>query len=148
MISAPSHEPLAPSAPMTPTWSPRLPSWTRPRTHEVAESDAAFAPGITLKSLDDLIRADPPWLGCWRDRLVLKSAIVAARMLARTEEENAIRDEVLLTAAGEDPGPAGKLFLAARMLTRRSGTITTPLVKEIVDLLGFVGMTAWPRLPR
>ncbi|WP_407071943.1 DUF1403 family protein [Rhizobium subbaraonis] len=36
--------------------------------------------GIALKSLDDLIRADPPWLGCWRDRLALKSAAnVSAR---------------------------------------------------------------------
>ncbi|WP_286079976.1 DUF1403 family protein, partial [Agrobacterium sp. MS2] len=30
-----------------------------------------------------MIRADPPWLGCWRDRLALKSAAVAARMLDR-----------------------------------------------------------------
>jgi hypothetical protein len=27
-------------------------------------------------------------------------------------EESALRDAVLLTAAGDDPGPAGKLFLA------------------------------------
>ncbi|WP_341769842.1 MULTISPECIES: DUF1403 family protein [Agrobacterium] len=59
---------------------------------------------------DDLIRADPPWLGCWRDRLALKSAAVAARMLDRNEEENALRDAVLLTPANGDPGPAGKLF--------------------------------------
>ncbi|MGV1833118.1 DUF1403 family protein [Agrobacterium vitis] len=65
------------------------------------ESDAAFGAGIALKSLDDLIRADPPWLGCWRDRLALKSAAVAARMVGRNEEETALRDAVLLTAAGE-----------------------------------------------
>jgi hypothetical protein len=57
-------------------------------------------------------------------------------MLGRSEEEGAIRDAVLLTAAGDDPGPAGKLFLATRMLTRRSGPVTTSLVKEIADLLG------------
>jgi hypothetical protein len=38
----------------------------------MSESDAAFAAGIALKSLDDLIRADLPWLGCWRDRFALK----------------------------------------------------------------------------
>ncbi|MGV1832751.1 DUF1403 family protein [Agrobacterium vitis] len=127
---------LAPSALTAPAWSPRLPGWARPRGLDISESDAAFAAGIALKSLDDLIRADPPWLGCWRDRLALKSAAVAAKMLGRGEEENAIRDAVLLTLAGDDPGPAGKLFLATRMLTRRSGPVTTSLVKEIADLFG------------
>ncbi|BCH67911.1 hypothetical protein B7W85_22860 [Allorhizobium ampelinum] len=127
---------LAPATAPTLTWSPRLPSWTRPRTHDITESDASFAAGITLKSLDDLIRTEPPWLGCWRDRLALKSAAVAARTLGRNEEETGIRDAVLLTSAGDDPGPAGKLFLATRMLARQSGTVTTPFVKELVALLG------------
>lgn len=52
------------------------------------------------------------------------------------EEESAIRDAVLLTSAGDDPGPAGKLFLATRMLTRRSGTVGTVFVKELAVLLG------------
>lgn len=125
---------LAAASPALPP--PQLPTWATPRGRELTESDAAFAAGIALKSLDDLIRADPPWLGCWRDRLALKSAAVAARMLGRNEEENAIRDAVLLTAAGDDPGPAGKLFSATRMLTRRSGTLTTPFVREIAELLG------------
>ncbi|CDZ42319.1 Ylf [Neorhizobium galegae bv. officinalis] len=121
---------------MTPISSPRLPSWTRPRTHDITEADAAFAAGIALKSLDDLIRTDPPWLGCWRDRLALKSAAIAARMVGRNEDEHALRDAILLTAAGDDPGPAGKLFLATRMLARQSGTVTTPYVKELAALLG------------
>jgi hypothetical protein len=125
-----------PSVPAPSTWSPRLPGWTRPRGRDITESDAAFAAGIALKSLDDLIRADPPWLGCWRDRLALKSAAVAARMLRRNEEETAIRDAVLLTAPGDDPGPAGKLFLATRMLTRRSGTTGTAFVREVAELVG------------
>jgi hypothetical protein len=102
----------------------------------VSEPDAAFAAGIALKSLDDVIRADPPWLSCWRDRLALKSAAVAARMVGRSEEEAAIRDAVLLTAAGDDPGPAGKLFLATRMMTRRSERIATPFLKEVAELFG------------
>ena len=120
----------------TSVWPPRLPSWTRPRTHDITESDAAFAAGIALKSLDDLHRTDPPWLGCWRDRLALKSAAVAARMFGRNEDENTIRDTVLLTAFGDDPGPAGKLFLATRLMARRSGTVATPFVKEVVTLRG------------
>ena len=117
-------------------WLPRVPGWALPRGHDIDEVDAAFAVGIALKSLDDLIRTDPPWLGCWRDRLALKSAAVAARMLGGNEQEPVLRDAVLLTAAGDDPGPVGKLFLATRMLTRRSGTLATPFVKELVALLG------------
>ena len=127
---------LVPSAPTAPVWSPGLPGWALPRGRDINEVDAAFAAGIALKSFDDMIRAEPKWVGCWRDRLALKSATVAARMVGRDEEESAIRDAVLLTDAGDDPGPAGKLFLATRMLTRRSGTITTSFVKEIGDLFG------------
>ena len=127
---------LTPAAPMTSAWSPRLPSWTRPQGRDISEAEATFAAGIALKSLDDLIRADPSWIGCWRDRLALKSAAVAVRMLGRNEDEHALRDAILLTTPGDDPGPAGKLFLATRMLTRRSGTITTPFVSELAELLG------------
>ncbi|MBO9195958.1 DUF1403 family protein [Rhizobium sp. 16-449-1b] len=127
---------LSTATAQAPIWPPRLPGWARPRTHDIAESDAAFAAGIALKSLDDLVRADPPWHGCWRDRLALKSAAVAARMLGSNEQETAIRDAVLLTSAGDDPGPAGKLFLATRMLARRSGTFAAPFVREVAALLG------------
>ncbi|KQS59404.1 hypothetical protein ASG39_19025 [Rhizobium sp. Leaf371] len=140
---------LSPHVSTTPAWSPRLPGWTRPRGRDITESDAAFAAGIALKSFDDLISAEPPWIGCWRDRLALKSAAVAAKMLGRSEEEPAIRDAVLLTAVGDDPGPAGKLFSATRMLTRQSGTITTPFVKELAALLGIRwddGLTSIPDL--
>ncbi|ANP89256.1 MULTISPECIES: DUF1403 family protein [Rhizobium] len=125
----------ASAPPPAPIWSQARPTWALPRGHETNEADAAFAAGIALKSLDDLIRADPQWLGCWRDRLALKSAAIAARMLGRNEEEGALRDALLLTAPGDDPGPAGKLFLATRSLTRRSGTPGSPFVKELADLM-------------
>ncbi len=129
-MDSPTHSFITASS-----WSPRLPGWTMAHGKDLSETDAAFAAGIALKSLDDLIRSDPQWLGCWRDRLALRSAAVAARMVGHSEEETAIRDAVLLTAAGDDPGPAGKLFLATRMLARRTGAVITPFVKELADLL-------------
>lgn len=140
-------ESLAPTDLTSPAWSPRLPTWALSRSRDVTECDAAFAAGIALKSLDELIRGDPPWIGCLRDRLALKSAGIAARMFGRNEEENALRDAVLLTGAGDDPGPAGKLFVATRMLTRQSGTITTPFVKELCALLGIGWDDALAPLP-
>lgn len=119
----------------SPTWSASLPGWALARGRDIDERDAVFAAGIALKSLDDLIRAGPLWIGCWRDRLALKSAAVAARMLGRNEEVDALRDAVLLTPADGDPGPAGKLFLATRLLARQSRMPGTPLVKELATLL-------------
>ncbi len=100
-----------------------------------SDVDAAFAAGIALKSLDDLIRADPPWLGCWRDRFALKSATVAARMFGRSGEETAIRDAVLLTGSGDDPGPAGKLFWPPECSCAEPEQ-SPPLRQELATLLG------------
>ncbi|WP_064694985.1 DUF1403 family protein [Rhizobium aegyptiacum] len=127
---------LVPTASTALAWSPRMPGWALSRGRDANETDAAFAAGIALKSLDDLIRAGPLWIGCWRDRLALKSAAIAAKVVGRNEEESALRDAVLLTVPGDDPGPAGKLFLTTRMLTHRSGPVTTSFVKEIANLFG------------
>ncbi len=130
----------------SPTWSAHLPGWTLARGRDIDEIDAAFAAGIALKSLDDLIRANPPWLGCWRDRLALKSAAVAARMLGRNEDEDALRDAVLLTPAHGDPGPAGKLFFATRMLARRTAMPGTAFVRELAELLSIRWDTELPSI--
>ncbi len=121
---------------ITPTWPPRLPDWTLSRRQDTGEADAAFAAGIALKTLDDLVRAEPPWLGCWRSRQALRCAAVAARMSGRNEAEHALRDALLLTASGDDPGPGGKLFSAYKRLAAHKDAISTKLVKEFADLLG------------
>lgn len=116
-----------------------LPGWSQARGRDVSEADAAFGAGIALKSLDDLVQLDPAWAGCWRSRQALKCAAVAARLMGRTEDEHALRDAVLLTAPGDDPGPAGKLFFATKRSPGRSGGVTTTFVKELADLLA----TGW-----
>ncbi|NGO66764.1 DUF1403 family protein [Rhizobium daejeonense] len=89
-----------------------LPGWALPRGREPSEADAAFSAGIALKSLDDLVQSGPLWGGCWRARQALRCATSAVRLMGRNEEEAALRDAVLLTMRGDDPGPAGKVFLA------------------------------------
>ncbi|NKK74031.1 DUF1403 family protein [Rhizobium anhuiense] len=42
----------------------------------------------------------------------------------------------MLTAAGDDPGPSGRLFLAMRLLSRRSNTLGSPFIKELATLFG------------
>ncbi|WP_242225045.1 DUF1403 family protein [Shinella zoogloeoides] len=121
------------ASPVLPT---ALPGWTLPRGREPDDLAAAFAAGIALKSLDDLVRSAPVWAGCWRARQALKCAAVAVRLMGRNEDEAALRDAVLLTATGGDPGPAGKVFLATKRLSTRKPTFSSKVVAEFADLLG------------
>jgi hypothetical protein len=56
-------------------------------------------------------------------------------MMGRNEDQAGLRDALLLTAPGDDPGPAGKVLLAIQKVSGRTGRVTTAFVKELVDLL-------------
>jgi hypothetical protein len=127
---------LVRTAASTPGPPAQLPGWARPRGRELTEADTAFAAGIALKSLDDLIRAAPIWAGSWRVRQALKCAAAAVRLMGRNEDETALRDALLLTAAGDDPGPAGKVFWVYRRLATRKPGFSSETVAELADLLG------------
>ena len=113
-----------------------LPGWSQARGRDVSEADAAFAAGIALKSLDDIVQLDPVWAGCWRSRQALKCAVTAVRLIGRTEDEHALRDAVLLTLRGDDPGPAGKVFLAYKKVSVRKPGLSSKHVGELAELLG------------
>ncbi|AJY45147.1 DUF1403 family protein [Martelella endophytica] len=113
-----------------------MPAWARPRGPDVTEADAAFSAGIALKSLDDIVGSEPAWAGCWRSRQALKCAAAAVRLTGRTEDEATLRDAVLLTAAGDDPGPAGKMFLAFKRLAARKPGFSTKQVEDLAELMG------------
>jgi hypothetical protein len=125
---APSVTPTA--APPTP-----LPGWTLPRGGIPNDLDAAFAAGIALKLLDDLVCAEPVWAGCWRSRQALTCAVAAVRLMGRNEDEAALRDALALTAPGNDPGPAGKVFLAFKRLSMRKPRFSSKIAAELADLL-------------
>jgi len=121
-----------------PSWSYQVPAWASSRGREPGDHgdlDAAFAAGIALKSLDDLIRSEVPWAGCWRSRQALKCAATAVRLIGRNEDEHALRDAVLLTAPGDDPGPAGKQFLATQKVSAKSGAVSTDFIRELAELM-------------
>jgi hypothetical protein len=114
---------------------PKVPAWARPRGEVQRDVDAGYVAGAALNSLDNLVRSAPVWAGVWRQRLALKSAAAATRLLGRTEEESALRDAQLFRAAGDDPGPAGKVLVAWRRLASRSTTLDEEAVRSIADLL-------------
>jgi hypothetical protein len=115
---------------------PKVPAWARPRGEVLRDIDAGYMAGAALNSLDNLVRSAPAWGGVWRQRLALKSAAAAARLLGRTEEESALRDAHLFRGPGDDPGPAGKVLLAWRRLASRSTTLDEEAARSITDLLG------------
>ena len=114
----------------------QLPGWALSRGRDLTESDAAFAAGIALKSLDDLVHTEPAWAGCWRARQALKCAAAAVRLMGRNEDEHALRDALSLTAAGDDPGPAGKVFSAYKRIASRKPGFSSKAVAELADFLG------------
>ena len=115
---------------------PVVPSWALSRGTTITDVDAAFAAGVALNSLDNLVRAAPVWAGAWRCRLGLKCAVSAVRLVGRNEEEKSLRDAALLTAQGGDPGPAGSIYFAYRKLAARSATINSKTLRDLADLLG------------
>ncbi|MDQ0322587.1 hypothetical protein QO002_004793 [Pararhizobium capsulatum DSM 1112] len=106
-----------------------------PRGGVTTEADAAFAAGCALGLLDGLVRSDPIWAGCWRQRLTLKCAVSAVKLLGWNEEEAALRDAVLLTSPGDSPGPAGSVLVAYRRLAGGTRVIDTKTLRELCTLL-------------
>ena len=103
-----------------------MPRWTRSQSEKgVNAPEAAFAAGAALFALDQIVRADPPWLGAWRMRQAVAAAEVSARLLRLREDEASLRDAHHLTRPGDDPGPAGRLHRAWRELVRRPARLDT-----------------------
>lgn len=115
---------------------PRVPAWALPGGLLKHDADAAFYAGAALNSLDNLVRSDPAWAGCWRRRLALRCAAAATKLAGRSEDEAALRDAWHLRAAGDDAGPAGAIFHAWRQLASRQTPLDAGKMAEIVDWLG------------
>ncbi|UPA26729.1 DUF1403 family protein (plasmid) [Shinella oryzae] len=128
-----------------PTFIAALPGWALPRGREPDALAATISAGITLKSLDDMARSTPAWAGCWRSRQALKCAAVAVQPMARGEDAAALRDAVLPTAVGDDPGPAGKVFLATRRLSTRKPAFSSRRWPSLPICWGWPGTIGSPR---
>ena len=114
-----------------------LPRWTQTEGHDgVKPADAAFAAGAALFALDQMVRANPPWLGALRMRQALAAAAVSARLFRLREDEVALRDAHHLTRPADDPGPAGRLHRAWRALATRSSRLDPTFTDRIAHELG------------
>ncbi|MFC3722821.1 DUF1403 family protein [Neoaquamicrobium sediminum] len=118
-----------------------IPTWLRravPDAQSLAKKDfedVALAAGAAICLLDQVVRRHERWAGAWRQRLALSAAAATMKQAGRIEDEAALRDAVLLTKAGDDVGPAGRLLLAWRRLAARpAGDLLT--AKSLAAVLG------------
>ncbi|MEP4754470.1 MAG: DUF1403 family protein [Nitratireductor sp.] len=140
---SPRHHATLPGA-TTGTPAVLVPTWLRravPDAQSLAGKDiddVALAAGAAIGALDALVRRQERWAGAWRQRLALSAAAVTTRHAGRVEDENALRDAVLLTRAGDDVGPAGSMLLAWRRLAVRPAEdlLTEASIAGVFDALG------------
>ncbi len=95
---------------------------------------ACFDAGAALALLGQAVTTAPRHQGVWRDRLVLRAAAACLAMAGRHESDADIRDAVLLTRPGADPGPIGHAFAEWRGLVSR-----TPRLTSVADLRAILG---------
>jgi Protein of unknown function (DUF1403) len=126
---------------------PIAPRLAPPARRVSSNGEAAFLAGIALNRLDQIVRADPPWLGAWRQRLALKNAAAAVRRMGLKEDEAQLRDAWNLRSAGGDPGPAGRVYGAWRSLASRPPTIREKDLKTIAAWLGAAWSDALADIP-
>jgi hypothetical protein len=119
-----------------------LPRWIiSPKTSAIAAgqgvlspaSEAAIAAGAAIFALDQVLRADPPWLGCLSMRQALKAAAVAAKLLRLNADEAHLRDAQHLTRLGDDPGLAGRLHRLQRKLALRPTRLADETLSAIAS---------------
>ncbi|MER8847004.1 DUF1403 family protein [Mesorhizobium australicum] len=125
----------------------RVPAWALPGGPVDRDTDAAFCAGAALNSLDNLVRSEPAFAGAWRQRLALKCAAAAVRLVGRSEDEAALRDAWYLRPADGDPGPAGNLLAAWRQLASRPPAIDAETLSDVVALLGLCWDDGFADLP-
>ncbi len=124
-----------------------VPAWAVPRGPVDDAAEAAFLAGAALASLDSLVRSEPAWAGGWRQRLALKSAASACRLVGRGEDEAALRDAWHLRKGNDDPGPAGSILAAFRQLASRPTTIDVGGVAWVAERFGLRWEDAFADIP-
>jgi hypothetical protein len=111
-----------------------LPPWAQPPARPAAGAEK-FAAGALVFALDQIVRADPAWLGALRMRQALRAAAASARGLRHREDEPALRDAHHLTRPGDDPGPAGTIYRLWRAFSARPARLAGPSLVALSEAL-------------
>ena len=111
---------------------PKMPSWVisaRPETPE----DVAFVSGAALSHLHLVLsRKDVPQT-LFRARLALRAAEVCVTQSGRPDRSADLRDAVAFLQPGDQPGPAGEVYLSWRRAIERPVSVNA-LHRALPDL--------------
>lgn len=127
-LPGPLEQPVAPA-----------PAWLREAARAPATlEEASFVAGTALAALDQMVRRRQIWAGLWRQRLALAAAASTVRRMGRIENEEALRDALHLTRAGDSRGPAGEVLIAWRTIVRQppGDCLTSDAIAAMFDRLG------------
>jgi hypothetical protein len=113
-----------------------LPSWARLTAEHSQGFDANFAAGGALSALDAWVRFDPPWMGAFKQRLALRAAAAALRLIGRREDEEQLRDIWRLGRTESDWGPSGMILRAWLRLGERHTELTPEYLREAAQSFG------------
>ena len=101
---------------------PQMPPWVTSTRAETLE-DVAFLSGAALATLHLVVgRADVPH-ALLRDRLSLAASEACMRLLGRPERARELRDAVHLLRPGDQPGPAGAIYLQWQRAAARPSSV-------------------------
>lgn len=107
--------------PAPPLARPPLPRWVRASLASEGVGAIEFLSGAALALMDVPVRDEHLIGSLWRQRLALRCVAALARLQGRGEDEATLRDHLYLTRPGHDPGPAGRLLTAWRVLAEPAG---------------------------
>ncbi|WP_306114942.1 MULTISPECIES: DUF1403 family protein [unclassified Roseovarius] len=97
---------------------PHLPDWVTSGRAETPET-VAFLSGAALSHLHLVVaRQDVPQ-SLFRERLALRAADACVTRLGRPERAGDLRDTVAFLQPGDNPGPAGEVYLSWRRAVER-----------------------------
>lgn len=124
-----------------------LPRWIQVRGHrddfssatetspaERATEHDVLSAGAALLALDQIIRAEPAFLGVWRMRITLKAAVSASRLLRARADETELRDSLHLTRPGDEPGLAGRAHRLLRRFAKTPVRLANATLEELAEL--------------
>ena len=119
---------------------PRIPSWVRSARAETLE-DRAFMSGAALATLHSVLtRAEVPQ-SLLRERLALRAAEACVAFSGRMERLGDLRDEVHLLRPGDQPGPAGAIYVGWRRAVARP--ITAQHLASVVPEVAAPNIPVW-----
>ncbi len=102
----------------------RLPPWVTPRVAK-NQRDVAFLSGAALATLDLALRREKCVHKVLRSRLALRAAEHCAQQSGQSARAAEFRDALAFLRPGDQPGPAGALYLAMQRATERPLSIRT-----------------------